>query len=106
MEIEGRKTVYVSGTASINSAGQTIYWEDAECQCIETLLSIAALLEDQGGSLESICSAVVFCKNQEVFDAYQRVACLLGIPHFPTVYVLADVCRSELLVEIEPVAII
>ncbi|MEE9601814.1 MAG: RidA family protein, partial [Thermoguttaceae bacterium] len=106
LEMEGRKTVFVSGTASINTAGQTVHWDDAEAQCIETLLNIAALLEDHGGGLENICSAVVFCKNQEVFDAYQRVACLLGIPHFPTVYVLADVCRSELLVEIEPVAII
>ena len=106
LEIEGRKTVFVSGTASIDGAGHTLHWEDPETQCLETLQAIAALLEDQGGGLESICTAIAFCKNQEVYEAYRRITRQLRLPQFPTICVQADVCRPELLFEMEPVAFI
>jgi len=106
LEIEGRQTVFVSGTASLNSAGQSLYWDDAEMQSIETLLNVAALIEDQGGSLNDICLATVFCKDLAAYEAYQRVTRLLKMPLFPSVYVITDVCRHELLVEIEALAVV
>ena len=106
LEIKGRKTVFVSGTASIDGVGQTMHAEDPEGQCLETLQAIAALLEDQGGGLESICTAMAFCKNQEVYEAYRRIIRQLNLPQFPTIFVRADVCRPELLFEMEPVALI
>jgi enamine deaminase RidA (YjgF/YER057c/UK114 family) len=105
-EIEGRRTVHISGTASINTAGASTYLGDAEHQSVETLLSIAAILEEQGGSLHNITSATLFCKSIEAWEAWQRVSRLLGVPHFPKVCVLADVCRHNLLVEMEAVAVI
>lgn len=53
LEIEGRRTIHVSGTASINAAGQITHLGDAEHQCLETLLSIAAILAEQGGGLKT-----------------------------------------------------
>ncbi|MDK1020023.1 MAG: RidA family protein [Candidatus Hydrogenedentes bacterium] len=103
---EGVNTVYVSGTASINAKGETLYQGDAEAQSVETLLSIGALLEDQGGSLQNICQATLFCKDRESFEAYERVARQLNVPHFPTVSVIADVCRHDLSIEIEATAVI
>ncbi|MFV2069288.1 MAG: RidA family protein [Pirellulales bacterium] len=105
-DIEQRRTVYVSGTASINPAGDTVYVGNPEAQSMETLLNLAAVLEVQGGSLRDICSAVVYCKNRETLDAYRTIAQLLRIPEFPAIYVEADVCRSDLLIEIEAVAVI
>ncbi|MEQ9825337.1 MAG: Rid family hydrolase [Puniceicoccaceae bacterium] len=106
VEHDGNKTVYVSGTAAINSLGDSIYIGDAEMQALDTLLNIAALLEDQGGSLHDIVSGVVYCKNHEAYDAYQRAMKLLQIPSLPLVCVGADVCRHELLIEIEVVAVV
>lgn len=104
--LEGRKTVFVSGTASIDAQGNTLYPENAEMQCVETLVNVAALLEGQGGSLRHIATATLFCKTKEVFAAYRNVTRWLQIPEIPTVCMQADVCRADLLVEIEAVAFI
>lgn len=106
VDSQQHRTVYVSGTASINPAGETVYIGNAEAQSMETLLNLAALLEDQGGGLEDIATAVVFCKNRETFDAYRTVTRLMGVPEFPAIFVQADVCRHDLLIEIEAVAIL
>jgi enamine deaminase RidA (YjgF/YER057c/UK114 family) len=104
--IEGRQTVFVSGTASINARGDSVYIGDAEAQSVGTLSNIAGLLEDHGGGLENIAMATVFCKNVEACEAFRRITRLLQLPAFPAVFVIADVCRHELLVEIEAVAVI
>lgn len=105
-EIEGKRTVHISGTASINTAGLSTHLGDAECQSLETMMSIAAILEEQGGTLKNITSATLFCKDRASWAAWQRVSRLLQIPDFPKVCVLADVCRGNLLVEMEAVAVI
>lgn len=104
--IEGRRTVHISGTASINTAGASTHLGDAEGQSLETLMSIGAILEQQGGSLKNITSATLFCKNQNAWESWNRVTRLLQVPAFPKVCVLADVCRHDLLVEMEAVAVI
>lgn len=106
LEMDGRQVVYVSGTASIDRDGRSIHVGDPEAQAFETLLNIGALLEEQGGSLEHICMATLFCKTPEAYEAYTGVTKLLHAPVFPTIPVQADVCRSDLLVEIEAVALI
>jgi len=103
---ENFKTLYISGTAAINSFGESIYIGDAEMQALNTIMNIAALIEDQGGTLNDITSGVVYCKNHEVYETYKRTLDLLGIPEMPLVCVEADVCRHELLIEIEAVAVI
>ena len=104
--LEDRKTVFISGTASIDSQGNTVYPGNNEMQCLETLVNVAALLEREGGSLHDIATATLFCKTREVFTAYQNVVRWLQIPEIPIVYVQADVCRPDLLVEMEAVAFI
>ena len=105
-DIEGKKTVHISGTASINTAGASTHIGDAECQSLETLMSIAAILEAQGGSLRNITSATIFCKDKAAWEAWTRVTRLLQVPDFPKIFVLADVCRDDLLVEMESVSVI
>jgi enamine deaminase RidA (YjgF/YER057c/UK114 family) len=106
LEIEGRRTVHISGTASIDPAGDSTHVGDAEMQSLETMMCIAAILEQQGGSLDNITSATLFCKDRGAWEAWTRVSRLLRIPAFPKVCVLADVCRDDLLVEMEAVATI
>jgi enamine deaminase RidA (YjgF/YER057c/UK114 family) len=106
IEIEGTRTVHISGTASIDAAGASIHVGDAEMQSLETLMCIAAILEEQGGSLENITSSTLFCKDRAAWDAWNRVTRLLKVPAFPKVCVQADVCRADLLVEMEAVAVI
>ncbi|MBI2374761.1 MAG: hypothetical protein HYV07_12265 [Deltaproteobacteria bacterium] len=100
----GGDSIFVSGTASIERSGQSVHIGNEESQILETLLSIGALLRERGAGLEDIVSATVFCKTETVLSRFQEVARLLAIPSFPYVAVLADVCRPELLVEVEAVA--
>lgn len=105
-QIEGQRTVHISGTASINPAGESVHVGDAEMQSLETLMCIAAILAEQGGSLQDVTSATLYCKDRNAWDAWNRVTRLLQIPAFPKICVLADVCRHDLLVEMEAVATI
>jgi hypothetical protein len=51
------------------------------------------------------CKAAVFCKNEESLEAYQRVSRLLRLPALPAVTLITDICRPELLIEIEVTAV-
>ena len=106
LESHGHKTVFISGTASIDSQGLTTHLGEREAQCLDTLIAIAAILEDQGGGLEHLCQATVFCKDLAVYEAYQGARRRLRLPELPGVPLIADVCRDNLLVEIEAVAMI
>ena len=103
---EGVRTVFVSGTASIGSDGRTRHVDDAEGQILQTLLSLAALLEPEGASLCDLAAGTLFAKDRAALDAYEQVTRLLGVPTLPLVPVLADVCRPELLVEIDALALL
>jgi enamine deaminase RidA (YjgF/YER057c/UK114 family) len=103
---ESKQTVHISGTASIGTDGATRYKDEVEAQIMETLLSISALLAPVGGSLKDITSATLFCKDAAFYSVFRELTSLLGVSDFPLVPVVADVCRPDLLVEIEAVAAI
>lgn len=92
------RTIHISGTASIDAEGRTIYLGDPEAQLAETLRNIAALLALEGARLEDVVTATLFCKDAGVLERCVRI-----VP-FPFVPVIADVCRPDLLVEIEAIA--
>ena len=106
LDVEGRSTIFVSGTASIGVDGETLHVGNREAQIIETLLCVAALLEPEGAGLDDICLGTVFCKDDETYRCYGDIARLLGILPSVLVPVLADVCRPDLLVEIEAMVIV
>jgi len=101
---QGGTTVHVSGTASLDGNGRSLHGEHASAQCAETLLGVGAVLEQASMSLADIKQATLFCKDDRTFAACQQVLRLLEVPAFPTVAVRADVCRPELLVEMEVIA--
>jgi len=103
---DGAQTIHVSGTASIGSDGRSRHPGDRDAQVVETLLSITALLEPRGATLGDISAGTFFYKDEEGKRAYDRVIRLLGLAPLPLVPMMADICRPELLVEIEAVAIV
>jgi enamine deaminase RidA (YjgF/YER057c/UK114 family) len=104
--IEDRQTIFVSGTASIDGEGRTVHRGEYEGQVIETLLNIAVLLEEQGARLRDIAQGTLFYKDEKMLATYQEVSHLLGLEDLPLIPVRADICRPELLVEIEAVALV
>ncbi len=105
-------TIFISGTASITHS-QTRHPGDATKQTEETLDNIAALIAEEnlarhglpglGTSLASLGFARVYIKRPEDYNTV-RAICEQRLGMLPTIYAIADICRPELLVEIEGVA--
>lgn len=100
----GLCTAYISGTAAINEAGHSIFEGDAGAQTTCTLDKIAALLGTCGMDLDDIVTATLFVKRMADAEAVREV-CVARAPRLArATYVLADVCREELLFEAEVTA--
>jgi enamine deaminase RidA (YjgF/YER057c/UK114 family) len=101
-----KKTIHVSGTASIDAGGVSKHEGDAAAQFSETLLGVAAVLEREGGSLSHIGQGTLFVKTPAVAATCREVSRRLQLPELPLLEIVADVCRPELLLEIEAVALV
>jgi enamine deaminase RidA (YjgF/YER057c/UK114 family) len=105
-------TIFISGTASITRS-ETQFIGDVEGQTQQTLDNIAALIGEEnfrqhgmrglGATLEDFGLLRVYVKRQEDYEKAKAV-CRACLGDLPTVYAVADVCRPELLVEIEGIA--
>lgn len=95
------KTIYVSGTAAIDASGATTHLDDARGQIADTLANVYAVLADAGSGKEDIVQAIVYCKTPQVEQVFRQE---FGDVPFPHVVAIADVCRSNLLFEVEATA--
>jgi enamine deaminase RidA (YjgF/YER057c/UK114 family) len=100
------RQVFVSGTAAIDASGRSLYPRDAESQISTTLEVVKALIGEKGAGFEDIRSATVYFKKAGDWSAYEKVARRLGLMHLPAVFVVADICRDELLFEMDALAVI
>ena len=95
------RTIYVSGTAAIDESGRSTHVNDIGGQIEATLDNMHAALADAGGGPDQIVESVVYCKTPQVQDAFEQ----RWIARLPRCAVLrADVCRPELLFEVEATA--
>ena len=111
LSFNDRATVFVSGTASIVEQ-KTVCVGDVAGQTNQTLANIEALIAGsnlsrygiQGfdASLSDLSVARVYIKSREDYAAV-RAICEKRLEKVPVVYAYADVCRDDLLVEIEGV---
>jgi enamine deaminase RidA (YjgF/YER057c/UK114 family) len=97
---------FVSGTASIDDHGATVHVGDFEAQTEHTLTAVSALLEDAGASLPDVRQATAFLKNPCDQRAFERIADRVGLSGVPMVTTVADVCRDDLLFEIDATAVV
>jgi enamine deaminase RidA (YjgF/YER057c/UK114 family) len=91
----------VSGTAAIDEKGVSLHPGNVRAQIDCTFDKIAALIEPEGASLADIVAACVFVKCPEDARAYQERAAARGLHNLPVVIMVADICREELLFEID-----
>ena len=98
--------IQVSGTAAIDEHGVSLYPGDIRSQINCTLDKIETLLGQEGAGLTDICAATVFVKRPEYAEVFWEMAADRGLADFPAVCVVADVCREELLFEIDGEAVV
>ncbi|MFH1195866.1 MAG: Rid family hydrolase [bacterium] len=94
-------TILLSGTASIDEHGHSVFIGDTKLQIHKTMGVIDALIKEENATLKDICTATVFLKRADDYPVYEKAILELGLTEIPAVCVVADVCREELLFEID-----
>jgi len=95
------RTLLVSGTASIEPGGATVFVDDVEKQIQLTMDVIGAILTSRGMDWSDATRAVMYLKKPEYMEPWQAWLQANGLTAMPLINVEADVCRDDLLVELE-----
>lgn len=98
MTFGDRKLIYVSGTAAIRGE-ESLVGVGLERQFQITMENIAELT----GTAE-LKMLRVYLKNEDLYEECERLLSAYA-PDIPVSYMWADVCRDELLIEIEGIAV-
>ncbi len=98
----GRKTLCVSGTASIDASGAIVAVGDIKGQLDCMFENVQALLGRAGMDLGDVVSATAYLKRASDYQDFLVAAATHGLAaDLPTAVVVADICRPEWLCEIE-----
>lgn len=95
------RNLLISGTASIDPSGATVHLDDPEKQIRLTMDVIKAILDSRGMGWNDLFRGIAYFKDMSYLPIYQHVAAEQGIDRFPLAISHADVCRHDLLFEIE-----
>lgn len=97
----GQRRAYVSGTASIDKYGNTVFSGDHEKQICQTLECVAELLRNAGLKTRDIRWASLYFKASETAKLYDRIVKGTEFEIIPGIPMLADICRDDLLFEMD-----
>jgi enamine deaminase RidA (YjgF/YER057c/UK114 family) len=97
----GASRLYVSGTASINNEGKTIYLDDLQGQIKQTYKVVEEILTSCQMSYANIVSGVIYFARHRDIAIFNQMIEQQQIPVFPAVFSENVVCRGDLLFEIE-----
>jgi enamine deaminase RidA (YjgF/YER057c/UK114 family) len=102
----GRRWLFVSGTASIDTKGSVVAVGDVQGQLDCMFGHVRALLKQAGMGIADAANATVYLKRAADLPAFTSAARAHGLaPTVPCVSAVADICRPEWLCEIELCAV-
>lgn len=111
LEFERFSLLLISGTASVDEDGDSAHLGDFRAQCWRTYRNIATLLESEGASWKDVVKTTCYLRDIERdYAAFNKVRAdyfrWQEIDPLPaSVGIQARLCRSDLLIEIEAIAI-
>ena len=110
IDLNGLTILLISGTASIDEAGKSVHIGDFRAQCRRTFANITGLLASEGATWKDIVRTSCYLRdidrdyeafNEERTQFYQEQ----GLDPLPaSTGIEAKLCRPELLIEIEAIA--
>ena len=110
LDLNGLVILLISGTASVDEHGRTVHVGDLRAQCRRTFLNITRLLESEGATWKDVVRTTCYLRdidrdykefNEERTQFYQEQ----GLSPLPaSTGIEAKLCRPDLLVEIEAIA--
>lgn len=103
--VPGQRRLLVSGTASIEPGGATAHVGDVRAQIKTTMEVVRAILTSCGLDWEDSVRAIAYFKHTEDMPAFDQYCRNQGLPALPVIVTKNDVCRDDLLFELEVDAI-
>ncbi|WP_136061354.1 RidA family protein [Pontiella sulfatireligans] len=97
----GSRLLTISGTASIEPGGATVHIDDTEKQIKLTMEVVHAILKSRDMDWENTSRAIAYFKNFDEAHLLEEYCVKNNMPELPVAISHADVCRHDLLFEIE-----
>jgi 2-iminobutanoate/2-iminopropanoate deaminase len=111
VELDGQVMLFISGTASIDENGKSIHKGDVAAQTRRVFTNIASLLESEGADWKDVVRTTCYLVDFDHYDGFNDARTefyekqrLDPLP--ASTCIQATLCRPELLVEIEAIAMI
>ena len=101
VEMPDYRRLLISGTASIESTGKTAHVGDLPRQIDLTMDVVAAILASRRMNWGDVTRAVAYVKQGSQAHFFKDYCVAHGLDDLPTVTTENDICRDELLFEIE-----
>jgi len=111
LDIKGVTILLISGTASVDEHGRTVHPGDFRAQTWRTYRNITGLLESEGATWKDVVRTTCYLRDIERdYEVFNEIRTEFfreqGLNPLPaSTGVQAILCRSDLLVEIEAIAI-
>jgi len=111
LDIRGITILFISGTASVDENGQTVHAGDLRAQTWRTYRNITGLLESEGATWKDVVRTTCYLRDIERdYEAFNEIRTQFckeqGLDPLPaSTGIQAILCRPDLLVEIEAIAI-
>jgi enamine deaminase RidA (YjgF/YER057c/UK114 family) len=111
VELDNCIMLYISGTASVDEHGQSIHAGHFAAQARRTFANIAALLDSEGADWHDVVRTTCYLVNFAHYDEFNRIRNEFydaeGLDPYPaSTCIEARLCRPELMVEIEAIAML
>jgi len=111
LDIKGVTILLISGTASVDNQGRTVHAGDFSAQAWRTYRNITALLESEGASWKDVVRTTCYLRDIERdYDLFNTIRTQFfkeqGLDPLPaSTGIQAILCRPDLLIEMEAMAI-
>ena len=112
VELPGVSMLFLSGTASVDEDGKTVHPGDFAAQCLRTFRNLTCLLASESASWHDVIRTTCYLKNIERdYGDFNEIRTMfmksIGLDPLPaSTGIQAKLCRPDLLVEIEAIAVV
>lgn len=111
VDLDSCVMLFISGTASVDESGASIHPGDVGAQTRRALTNIKALLEAEGADWHDIVRTTCYLADFRTYDEFNEVRNAFfeeeRLDPLPaSTCIEARICRADLLVEIEAIAMI
>jgi enamine deaminase RidA (YjgF/YER057c/UK114 family) len=112
VDLPGAAMLFLSGTASVDEKGLTAHVGDFDAQCLRTYRNLTQLLAAEKASWHDVVWTTCYLQDiDRDYEAFNKVRSMfltaIGLDPLPaSTGIQATLCRPELLVEIQVIAIV